>query len=167
MRGPSLPLAGDGLLQPLSLVALVGLLVNDHVLKGLAAGTPWGLLTGKLSDCCGLLFLPVLLVAASEILASCINAFRGPSARAAVVVAVVVAALFCLMKTVPWVGARYVDVVSVLQWPGFALVALIDGSQMPGLRRVAHVVDPTDLIALPFAFSVVWQTQRRARRVDG
>ncbi|MDP2340482.1 MAG: hypothetical protein Q8O67_05975 [Deltaproteobacteria bacterium] len=155
--------AGDGLLRPLVLVALAGLLLNDHVLKAAAAGTSWGLLTGKLSDVCGLLFLPVLIVAATELLARALGRFHGPSTRVAVVVAVVVALAFTLMKTVPWVGERYVDAMGWLQWPFYAVVDVVAGRSLPSIRRVAFVMDPTDVIAAPFAFYVVLQARQRER----
>lgn len=157
---------GDGLLHPLALTALAGLLLNDHVLKSLAAGTPWAVVTGKLSDVCGLLFLPVLVVAASEMVNArrarhAGTAFNSAAVTTAVVVGGSIALAFALMKTVPWCAERYLDVMSVLQWPWYAVRSWLDGAALPGLRRSVCVVDPTDLVALPFAFFVVLPARTR------
>ena len=156
--------AGDGLLRPASLAALSGLLLNDHVFKSLAAGTSWSVVTGKLSDVCGVLFLPVLLVAGVELLLSLGKRFAGPSTPVAVVAAVAVAVAFTLMKTVPWCGALYADAMGLLQWQFFAVAAFVKGHVVPVVRPVAHVVDPTDVIAVPFAFYVVLQARQRRWR---
>lgn len=54
---PSWSFALRWLAHPISLVSLVVLVVNDHVLKA-ALGTWW---TGKLSDAAGMVFFPALL----------------------------------------------------------------------------------------------------------
>ena len=54
---------GDLLIRPRAVVALVVLIVNDHVLK-----QRWpGLLSGKLSDLAGLVFLPLLIISVYEL----------------------------------------------------------------------------------------------------
>lgn len=157
--------AGSGLLHPVVVVSLAVLLLNDHVWKGLARGTPWSLLTGKLSDVAGLVFLPVLVVAGLEVLAAWRGRYRGPSSRQAVVVAVVVAALFVAMKTNDHAGAAYAWTLAALQWPARALMAWLSSTSTPTLRPVAHVVDPTDVIGVVGVWWVVWQTRRRASAV--
>ena len=63
---PRIRRPGDLLLHPIAVLAVAVLVINDHVLKGLAPG----LLTGKLSDLAGLLFFPLLLASVVELAAS-------------------------------------------------------------------------------------------------
>jgi hypothetical protein len=157
--------AGGGLLDPVVVTSLALLLLNDHVFKGLARGTPWAVLTGKLSDVAGLVFLPVLVVAGLELLATWRRRFSGPSPRQAVVVAVVVGLVFTAMKTSDTVGAAYAWTLAALQWPFRAVVMAVAGAPLPALRPVAHVVDPTDVVGVVGAAYVVWQTRRRVGAV--
>jgi hypothetical protein len=168
--------AGDGLLHPLVLLALALLVLNDHVFKAAAAGSRWSTVTGKLSDVCGVFFLPVLLVAGLELAAALRDRLRrtGPvsdrvlGARPTFFVALFVAVFFALMKTVPAVGALYAHALGALQWPVLALAAAASGEAVPGLRPVRHVLDASDVVAVPFAFVVVWlQRQRAARFKNG
>src|SRR5438874_8201324 len=56
--------AGELALHPVALVSLAVLVVNDRWLK-----SAWpGFVTGKLSDCAGLVLLPIGLVSLAEIL---------------------------------------------------------------------------------------------------
>ena len=155
--------AGDGLLDPVAIAALVALIGNDHVLKQRAVGTAWTVVTGKLSDVAGLLFLPVLVVAGLELLASLARRYRGPSTPLAAVVAVTVAVAFASMKT--WTPAAnvYREVLGALQWPYFAAAAAVRGLPTPPVLPVHHVVDATDLVALPAAAWVIVQARARAR----
>jgi hypothetical protein len=157
---------GGGLLHPVVVVSLAVLLLNDHVLKGLARGTPWSLVTGKLSDIAGLVFLPVLVVAAFEVLAVVRGHHRGPSPRQALIVAVIVAVVFVAMNTNHHAGAAYAWSLAALQWPARALVAWLSSTPTPTLRPVAHVVDPTDVIGVVGVWWVVWQTRCRASARD-
>lgn len=152
--------AGDLLLHPLSLLSLAGLLLNDHVFKAAAAGTPWNVVTGKASDVCGVCFFAFLCVAAVELGQAALRRYRGPDVGVAVVVAVAVAVCFALMKTVAFFGDVYAWSLGVLQWPFYALRA---GALVP-VRAVAHVVDPGDVVAVPCAFVVVAVQRRRALR---
>jgi hypothetical protein len=154
--------AGGGLLDPVVIASLALLLANDHLFKSLARGTPWSLVTGKLSDVAGLVFLPVLVVAAIEVLAAWRGRFQGPSPRQADVVAVVVAALFAAMKTSDVVGDVYAWTLGALQWPVRAVFAMLRDTAMPSWQPVAHVVDPTDVIGVVGVVWVMWQTRRRA-----
>jgi hypothetical protein len=155
--------AGDGLLDPVAAFALVVLVLNDHVLKEHAAGTPWAFVTGKLSDVAGVLFLPVLVVACVELVASLARRYRGPSPALAATVAVAVVVAFSLMKTWGPAADAYRVVLGALQWPYFAVVAAASGAPLPGVMPVRHVVDATDLVALPAAAWVVVQARARAR----
>lgn len=156
--------AGGGLLDPVVIASLALLIANDHVFKALARGTPWSVVTGKVSDVAGLVFLPVLIVAALEVLATWRGRYRGPSPRQAVVVAVVVAVLFTGMKTSDVVGEAYAWTLGALQWPFRALLATLRDVAVPAWQPVAHVVDPTDVVGVVGVGVVVWQTRRRARR---
>lgn len=161
--------AGDGLLHPLVLASLALLVLNDHVFKSAAVGSSWSLLTGKLSDVCGVLFLPVLLVSGVELLSAARGRFsRRPRSSAgvahvgvAIAAAAFVAIFFALMKTVPPVGALYAHALGALQWPVLAVVALASGEDVPGLRPVRHVLDASDVVVVPLAFVVVWLQRRR------
>jgi hypothetical protein len=157
--------AGGGLLDPIVVASLALLLLNDHVLKGLARGTSWAVLTGKLSDIAGLVFLPVLIVAGLEQWRAFRGRYRQPSPRQATVVAVAIAAVFVAMKTSAHVGAAYAWTLAALQWPVRALLAVSASLPLPALRPVAHVVDPTDVIGVVGVAWVVWQTRRRAEAV--
>jgi hypothetical protein len=153
------PSPGSGLLDPVAVVALVGLVVNDHVLKAASAGTAYTVVTGKLSDVCGLVFFPILVVAGTEIAASITHRFRGPSVRTAWIVAAAVAVMFIGMKSSHVVGDAYSVTLGALQWPFRALFAVVRGAPLPALQAVAHVVDPTDMVAVPG----VWWCVRQAR----
>lgn len=161
------PTRGDLLLHPVALLALGGLLLNDHVLKAASAGTPFTVVTGKLSDVCGVLFLPILVVAAVEF-AGAVYKGRVASVEVAVVAAVVVGVAFALMKTVPACGDVYAWSLGAVQWPVRVLAAAVNGNLnehgLPSWQPVVHVVDPTDTIAVPFAFVVVALQRRRARQ---
>lgn len=158
----SSPTAGSGLLDPVAVAALVGLVVNDHALKAASAGTAFTAITGKLSDVCGLVFFPVLVVAGTEIAASVVGRFRGPSMRIAQIVAVAVAATFIGMKCSHVVGDAYAITLGALQWPFRAAFAVAHGAAVPALRAVAHVVDPTDIVAVPGVLWCVRQARVRA-----
>jgi hypothetical protein len=166
---PSRPLAGDGVLDPVAVVALVVLWANDHLGKAAAAGTAWAPLTGKLSDVAGLVLLPVLVVAAGEVWADRRRRasrlpWGGPDPRLALVAAVLVMVTFAAMKTTTWAGQAYALTLGALQWPAHAVLALVRGEAgLPPWRPVQHVVDPSDLVALPGAWYVVRQARCRAR----
>lgn len=81
--------AVSGLTHPVVVLAIVTLLVNDHVLKGNAPG--W--LTGKLSDFAGLLFFPFLATAFAAVLHLPRPAFWGFG---------LTALWFTAIKTMPW-----------------------------------------------------------------
>ena len=136
---PSLPpRPGDVVLTWWVPATIALLVVNDHVLK---AAWP-GLVTGKLSDLCGLAFFPVLLASAWELVS---RALVRP--RAAVAVVVVTGLVFTATKTLPDAAHAWGSVLGLLQWP---VRALWHGGVPLVAARV--VVDPTDLLTLP----VLW-----------
>ena len=97
------------------LFAALLLVLNDHVLKGIAPGA----ITGKLSDVCGVFVLPIVIVRLSRL----------ESRRAHALVCFVCAALFALVKTIPWANGIY------------------------GAILGRTLIDPTDLVALPAALA--------------
>ncbi len=145
---------GDFLLSWPFLASLGVLLVNDFVLKR------WypGLLSGFASDAAGMVFFPLVLVAAAELLAWLIPS--RPYARAwwfFAATAFVVAG-FILVKTTGWGEATYEALVS----PVDALL----GTGL-GLRGLGVVQDPADLLALlaaPLPIWVGWRWRGRLPR---
>lgn len=112
-------IAVRALTHPLSLVAIGFLVLNDHVLKHVAAGP----VTGKLSDVAGLVFFPLLIAIA-----------LGPVTRRPRVTLWV-----SIVFTGVWFAA--VNTFPVAAWATERLVAPI--------WRWNITVDPTDLLTLP------------------
>lgn len=154
------------MLHPAVLAALALLVVNDHVLKGALAHTSLDVVTGKLSDFAGLAFFPVLLFSLVEIAIR-----RAPASVRVVVVCVALTELvFAATKTWAPAADLYRLAIACLQWPVHALAAVVDARPAPGLVPVRHVVDPTDLVALPAAglalFVGIRRTTSRSRAAE-
>jgi hypothetical protein len=130
---------GGALVHPVAVVSIALLIVNDHVLKP----TYGNWITGKLSDLAGLVFFPLLLVSAWELVRD-----RGPSRTALNVACVATATIFTLAKTTALGSLAFQWGLGLAQWP---FRALVGGSLAP----VSHVADPTDLLALP-SIVVAW-----------
>lgn len=146
---------GDGMRHPVAIAAVAVLLVNDHLLKG--NGPPW--LTGKLSDVAGLLFFPLLLQAAVEV----VGYPRSPRAfarsdRLLLGAIAATAAVFAAINTVPAAADGYRHGLGALSWP---LRGLLAGAP-PG--PVSLVEDATDLLVLPVLW-LTWRIGRDATRV--
>jgi hypothetical protein len=142
---------GDLLVRPLAVVALMVLVVNDHVLKPRGPG----LLTGKLSDIAGLVFLPLLVISLYELVRA---AMRKPWQLGdpwLVAIAAGVAIGFAATKLSTPVAATYGDVLGWLRWP-----------LIGHWRQVAISQDPTDVLCTPCAI-VAWIESRRLREVRG
>jgi hypothetical protein len=134
------------LVNPVSLVAVATLLLNDHLLKYLSPS--W--LTGKLSDVAGLYFAPYVCLAALLTLLSFGRA-RWPSEWIAVAVYGAIGIAFAMLKTSTAAADSFVAVL-------FALTG----------QHLSLVVDPSDLIALvslPASY-LLWARERR-RAPDG
>ena len=128
----------DFLLAPIFLLSLAALLVNDFVLKPFHPG--W--VSGFLSDAAGMVFFPVVLVAAAEVVAQWTprRRFAAPTWFAAASGLIVL--LFVSVKFTVWGESLYVALVAVpVGWLGSFLSL--------GSRGV--VADPWDLLALLFA----------------
>ena len=158
MTSTKAPAAGDGVLHPMALLSLLFLILNDHVLKERFHNA----ITGKLSDFAGLVFFPLLVVALLELLQAATRRYRGPSGRMLLMVVVTVGVCFALMKTWGPAADAYRLAMSLLQWPFFAIRAGVSGAPLPALRGVRHLVDPTDLMALPSLALAWWIGHGRA-----
>lgn len=139
-------IASRALMHPVVLGAMALLVLNDHVLKSAAPG----LLTGKLSDVCGMIFFPLLLAAAAEQL----GVRRGMKTIAFACVAT--ALTFASIKLCPPAGDVYRLAMAALQWPFRAAARLLAGDELPALAGVSLVADPTDLIALVALVVPLW-----------
>jgi hypothetical protein len=142
---------GDALVHPVSLAAIAVLAINDHWAKGrLAAG-----LTGKLSDIAGMIFFPLALWALIE-LALRLAGRRERRPHHLYTALIASGAVFAAINLSELAGRGYAWALAALQWPFRAAVA---GSAV-SLEPVAHVVDPTDLIALPALGVALWIGRR-------
>lgn len=159
---------GAGLLHPLSALCWLLLVVNDHVLKRACPG----FVTGKLSDFAGVLLLPLFFQACFELAHARLG--RAASARASNI-ALGVGALFTVLgfggAELSGLGdAAFRHGLGLLQWPYYAVGALLRGEVLPRVRAVRATADVTDLVALPMvAVACVIGRRRlgleRARRV--
>jgi hypothetical protein len=140
---------GGALLHPVALLSIALLIVNDHFLKPMYAN--W--ITGKLSDFAGLVFFPLLLVSAWELFRG-----RGPSRSTLNIACAATAVVFTLVKTTALGSLAFQWGLGLAQWPFRALAGV-------PLSPVAHVADPTDLVALPSVL-VAWLVGRARVRPE-
>jgi hypothetical protein len=164
MRAPAVSMSprssrspGEVLLNPVAIAALGLLLLNDHVLKGVAPGV----VTGKLSDFAGLAFFPLLLVAGWELSLAASGRWSRPSARSLSIAVTATASWFVLVKTTAPMAEATGAVIGAAQWLVSLLPHLIRGEAMPALGQTAIVVDSTDLVALMALAIPVWIGRRR------
>lgn len=133
------------ILHPVTIAAIALLILNDHVLKG-----AWpGLVTGKLSDAAGLVFFPLLLVAAGQVGLGAVAPRWVPGPRAVWLAVAMTGVVFALAKVVPLAADAYRVGLGALQWPLAAIGALAAGAAIPPVGPVVFARDPTDLVALP------------------
>src|SRR5690349_7269109 len=130
---------GDLLIHPVAVLAVVVLVINDHVLKS----TFPGLVTGKLSDVAGLVFFPLLLASVVELAA--LARRRTPPNRRRLVVGSIVATglMFVVVKTTVVGSMAFGWSLGVAQW-------LAGAGPLRGVAPMpaAVAVDPGDLVAL-------------------
>ena len=146
----------DGLLDPVALVALAVLALNDQVLK---AAWP-GFVTGKLSDVAGLVVTPLALLAAWELVSWAVGRWRAPSTRVLALSIVVVGLGFAAIQVWEPATDAYRWGLGAAQWPFRALAAALTGAPSPGIAPVVAVADAEDLVVLP-ALAVTWWLGRR------
>lgn len=128
----------DFLLSWPFLLALAALLLNDWFLKPYRPG--W--VSGFLSDAAGMVFFPILLVAAAEVLARLTHGRRLATPSWFAASAAVIVALFVFVKFTPLGEQLYAWLVApVAAWWGPAL----------NLSATGVVSDPWDLLALLLA----------------
>ena len=137
---------GGGLLNPVPLVAIVLLLLNDHVWKAAYPAAVW---PGKLSDLAGLAFFPLLLQALAEVGAQLSRRPWRPSRRVLVIAAVATAIVFCLVQVWSPASEAYRLLFGIGWWPVGAVRALLAGAELPGLAPAGLTPDPWDLVAAP------------------
>lgn len=131
---------GDVMLHPGVVTSIAVFVLNDHVLK-----ESWpGPVTGVLSDLAGLVFFPLLLVAASELLQR-----RVATTHTVAVCVALTGVLFVSMELMP-----------------FAEHALEIGWDWSRRRvgltsSIDLTADPTDLVALPSLAVALWIGRRR------
>ena len=121
--------------------ALIALVFNDHVWKGVGPG--W--LTGKLSDVAGLVVLPVALAALANLVLGPRVAGRRGRRRVAAASIAVVGIGFASVKSSPELADVYSSSLTGLH-------ELLRGN---GSRLLLVRADRTDLMALP-ALAVAW-----------
>jgi len=138
------PAALDGLLHPAVLAAIGLLIVNDHLFKLLAPG----FVTGKISDVAGLIFFPLLLVAATEAVGWLSGRWHRPSPRAVTLAVVGTGLVFAAVKTSPIAERIYEAILGAIQWPFAAVAAAVLGGTPAGPGTVELTRDATDLVAL-------------------
>ena len=135
-------IALKALSHPLSLLSILILLLNDHLLKVVVPSQ----LTGKLSDFAGLFFFPFLLAGSLGLVGESLGFSSRPIARIAFGVTTL---WFAGIKTIPAFNTFTAEVAEVfLGHPTF------------------YVLDPTDLISLvvlPFAWNL-WRKMEGERR---
>lgn len=137
---------GDLLLHPAALVALAVVIFNDRVLK---IHYP-GVVSGKLSDFAGLVYFPLFLVAALELLRRLVR--RSPwelTWHAVAVASVVVGVSFVLIKTWDPAGDAYRVGIGWALWVARIGPSLLADGEVPAQGDVGLVKDPWDLMALP------------------
>lgn len=136
---------GEMLLHPIALASIVLIIVNDRVLKH----TIPGVLTGKLSDVTGMVFFPLVLVAAAEGALWIVRRRRWAlGSRAVLATSTVVGFSFLLTKTWDPAAEAYRSILGYALWPAYAVLDAVRFRSLPSIRHFDVVQDPTDLVAL-------------------
>lgn len=143
---------GSLLLRPAPLVALLLLVLNDHVLKEVCPG----LITNKLSDLAGAFLLPVLVLSVAELVAARRRYIS--SVSAATMVCFLTALGLILVKTCAATSDVYGTLVGLARYPF-----------IHAFHRVQVATDPTDLgallsVGLAWLYTVCGSTDGLRRR---
>ncbi len=155
------PAPGGALFHPVTLGALVTLAVNDHLLKRVCPGV----VTGKLSDFAGVIFLPLFLHGLLEL--GCARLRRKPLTVAIgdrLLIGCIAVSVLAFALPELWHPAEqvYRYGLGALRWPFRVLWALVSGDALPTLRPVRATADVTDLLATPMGFAAYWVGRRAA-----
>jgi hypothetical protein len=155
---------GDLLLSWPILLSLLTLVVNDHLLKGVAPPP----LTGILSGVAGLVLMPAVLVAGLELSGPVrIRSWR-PTMMPMVAAGLAVGTAYAAVELLPAGAELYRWTWGALQWPVATVIAIAAGQPSPGIVPVLAVADPFDLLALPaLALPLLAQARRTERGTDG
>ena len=136
---------GDLLLQPVSIAALILVIINDRWLK---VDHP-GLVSGKISDFAGLIYFPLLLVSLLEAARFVVRRRTWElTPRAVLIASSIVGIAFVLIKTWAPASEIYREVMGYFFWPGFAFIDFVKGNQINGVREAFLAQDPWDLLGL-------------------
>jgi hypothetical protein len=147
---------GDGLLHPVVLVALVGLILNDQLLKAI-----WpGLVTGKLSDVAGLIVAPLALQAGWEVVSWVLGRWHGPSRKVLAMSIILVGLGFAAVQLWEPATDAYRWGLGAAQWPFRVVAAALTGAPWPSVAPVIATGDTEDLVALP-TLAITWWLGRR------
>lgn len=138
---------GDRLAHVVPLTAMVMVVLNNQWWK-YAYNNVW---TGKLSDVGGLVFFPLLLVAALEVARG-----RVLSRRAVILCALATACAFTAVQLWAPATAAYGHGVGGPLWLARTVGAWLHGAAAPMYRPVCSVADPSDLLALPALLVALW-----------
>lgn len=129
-------------MHPLALAALALWIINDHYLKRFHAG----MLSGKLSDVACLIVVPLLAVAAVELV-------RGTSNRATWFACITGTGLVMVTINVFDSAAfLYRWGIGTAHWP---LRVVLNG-ELVSIHPARLTMDPTDLLALPALLVPAW-----------
>jgi hypothetical protein len=139
-------------MHPVTLLAVVVLVVNDWVLKPAFHGGLGGAVTGKLSDIAGLVFAPVVLSAA-------IGLVLALAARLGA-------------RVDPYLTRRRLVLCIAATGLGFAAVKISPAAADAVARTLSHLgrrasiaLDRTDLLALPALLVAYWIGRDELRRL--
>lgn len=138
---------GGLLWHPVAVLAVAMLAVNDHFLKQVVTGP----LTGKISDFAGLVFFPLLLVAALELVAVVHRRPIPDRVRTLWFALGASGTVFSAIKVWPTATDTYNAFLGAGQW-------LIGGGPLTSRTPMptAGVTDPTDLVAIPALAIAYW-----------
>lgn len=132
--------AGELAIHPVALISLAVLVVNDRWLK-----SAWpGFVTGKLSDCAGLVLLPIGLLSLAEILRRICRRALIWRYDALVWVALTVFG-FVFVKVTPVGNDAYAWAMGAIRWP---LQALTHAGNTLQIRPLLVSRDRSDLLVL-------------------
>jgi hypothetical protein len=154
---PRVVAPGDALLHPIAVASVVVLLLNDHVWK---AAMP-GAVTGELSDFAGLIFFPLMLIAAAEIAQDGVGRWQRPNRKLAIAACLLTAAGFALVKATAIGTTAWSVATGAMQWLPGAAADVFMGHGLPAPARTLVAMDVTDLIALPAVLVAFWIARSR------